>query len=251
MRETIKDYNSVVNDTLICNQGCSHPNDVSYLWQHRLFIRYNHQSHLYTQELCYYADGDAGMYLLTQRWYSSVLGRFIGKDRLKNELHLYLYVGNNPLLVSDPLGLQHWYCQGPTCWIYQCLGGPPTQRFTDKAWQVFQKCLGNCYLTIFKGSKEFAKCMKNCVGKNIKGELLDLAAQLACFAYHYYAHIPTQHSYINPCLNPYSRSSNPGYSTDACQECCDFPYCKCLITSHPRKWGKCYTEQQKCYLCCP
>jgi len=38
--------------------------------------------YLYVGELSYYADGDAGMYLLTQRWYNPVVGRFVARAPL-------------------------------------------------------------------------------------------------------------------------------------------------------------------------
>ncbi|MGB9878253.1 MAG: RHS repeat domain-containing protein, partial [bacterium] len=67
--------------------------------------------YLYVGELGYYVDSDAGMYLLTQRWYNPVIGRFLNKDPLRaGELHrtaqanLYIYVLNNPLKLTDPLG---------------------------------------------------------------------------------------------------------------------------------------------------
>jgi len=33
--------------------------------------------YLYVGELGYYGDGDAGMYLLTQRWYNPLIARFV------------------------------------------------------------------------------------------------------------------------------------------------------------------------------
>ena len=65
--------------------------------------------YLYVGELGYYGDGDAGMYLLTQRWYNPVIGRFVVRDPL-NELAHYLYVTENPLNRRDPegTGIRDW-----------------------------------------------------------------------------------------------------------------------------------------------
>jgi RHS repeat-associated protein len=84
--------------------------------------------YLYVGELGYYGDGDAGMYLLTQRWYNPVIGRFMIKDPLgekeeiisfKREVVPYLYTKNNPLNAVDPDGLfTRWHCYK---WFYDCL----------------------------------------------------------------------------------------------------------------------------------
>ena len=39
--------------------------------------------YLYVGELGYYGDGDAGMYLLTQRWYNPLIGRFVVRTSLQ------------------------------------------------------------------------------------------------------------------------------------------------------------------------
>ena len=81
--------------------------------------------YLYVGELGYY--GDAGMYLLTQRWYNPVIGRFMMKEPLgekegmplKREIVPYLYTKNNPLNAVDPEGLvSRWHCYK---WFYDCL----------------------------------------------------------------------------------------------------------------------------------
>jgi len=59
--------------------------------------------YLYVGELGYYADGDSGMYLLTQRWYNPLVGRFVARDPAK-ESYLYNYGGNNPIIFIDPGG---------------------------------------------------------------------------------------------------------------------------------------------------
>jgi RHS repeat-associated protein len=65
--------------------------------------------YLYVGELGYYGDGDAGMYLLTQRWYNPVIGRFAVRDPSTTEfLYLYHYVSQNPVLFIDPTGMGFW-----------------------------------------------------------------------------------------------------------------------------------------------
>jgi RHS repeat-associated protein len=68
--------------------------------------------YLYVGELGYYGDGDAGMYLLTQRWYNPAVGRFGAKDPLSLVGKSYFYCASNPLTRTDRSGLM-WdanYC---------------------------------------------------------------------------------------------------------------------------------------------
>ncbi|MGC8985042.1 MAG: RHS repeat-associated core domain-containing protein [Thermosulfidibacteraceae bacterium] len=75
--------------------------------------------YLYVGELGYYADNDAGMYLLTQRWYNPVIGRFVVRDPLSRRIRqrgggsssvypditFYMYSVDNPVISVDPSGL--------------------------------------------------------------------------------------------------------------------------------------------------
>jgi RHS repeat-associated protein len=206
--------------------------------------------YLYVGELGYYGDGDAGMYLLTQRWYNPVIGRFAASKNLGSNFRYYNYAGNNPTVFTSSNGLPTGGCPGYSCWVYQCLGGPPSRWFSQNALQTFQQCVNKCLGEIFYGVNAFGNCLRKCIGDKLKGDALDLAATLACCLYYYYAHIPTNAGYINPCLNPIGNPNNPYYSPDACQECCDFKYCKCLVTTNPQKWLKCYVDYNKCYINC-
>ena len=49
-------------------------------------------------------DG-TGLKYYRARYYSPTLHRFVAEDPLRATLHLYGYVGNNPLLATDPFGL--------------------------------------------------------------------------------------------------------------------------------------------------
>jgi len=50
---------------------------------------------------------EVDLYLLRNRWYSTTLGRWLERDPAGyvDGMNLYLYVGANPLLLIDPLGL--------------------------------------------------------------------------------------------------------------------------------------------------
>jgi RHS repeat-associated protein len=50
-------------------------------------------------------DADAGLYYFNARWYDPELGRFTTEDPIKDGGNWYAYVGNRPLVATDPTGL--------------------------------------------------------------------------------------------------------------------------------------------------
>jgi RHS repeat-associated protein len=60
-------------------------------------------------------DADAGLYYYRARWYDPDVGRFMSEDPigLKGGINLSIYVKNNPITASDPLGLWSYkgYCR--------------------------------------------------------------------------------------------------------------------------------------------
>jgi RHS repeat-associated protein len=50
-------------------------------------------------------DSDTGLYYFNARWYDPDLGRFISEDPIKDGANWYAYVGNRPLVSTDPTGL--------------------------------------------------------------------------------------------------------------------------------------------------
>jgi RHS repeat-associated protein len=74
-----------------------------------------------------YWDGETGFYYNYQRYYDFQTGRYITSDPigLDGGLNTYGYVGGNPIVRADPLGL-HWNC---SYWSGQCRWvepNPPT-----------------------------------------------------------------------------------------------------------------------------
>jgi RHS repeat-associated protein len=58
-------------------------------------------------------DPASGLYYYRNRWYSPDLGRFLEPDPIglrASDVNLYRYVGNNPLNLVDPLGLDYLDC---------------------------------------------------------------------------------------------------------------------------------------------
>lgn len=51
-------------------------------------------------------DSETGLYYYRARYYSAELGRFISRDPIgtTDDVNLYGYVGNNPVMFSDPMG---------------------------------------------------------------------------------------------------------------------------------------------------
>jgi RHS repeat-associated protein len=58
-------------------------------------------------------DPEIGLYYYRARYYDPKLGRFISEDPIGPDggVNFYLYAGNRPSLLSDPLGLYWWYNQ--------------------------------------------------------------------------------------------------------------------------------------------
>lgn len=54
----------------------------------------------------YYRQPDLGNYWLRARIYEDGIGRFLSRDPAQDEINLYRYVANRPLVLVDPAGLQ-------------------------------------------------------------------------------------------------------------------------------------------------
>jgi RHS repeat-associated protein len=112
--------------------------------------------YLYVGELGYYSDGDAGMYLLTQRWYNPLIGRFVVRDPLSRREEnfstegVYLYVRNLSTGLTDPLGL---------------ISSDFCRKWRDKCFEEAEKEFGKCVIEVAFGS------WKEAVGEEV---LLDL-----------------------------------------------------------------------------
>jgi len=51
-------------------------------------------------------DTETGLYYFNARWYDAGLGRFISQDPIKNGVNWYAYCNSNPLIYTDPSGLE-------------------------------------------------------------------------------------------------------------------------------------------------
>jgi len=195
--------------------------------------------YLYVGELGYYADGNASMYLLTQRWYNPVVGRFNRPDKIKGSetSNLYLYVEDDPLGYVDPSGLQR--CPSwselpkdmkntvPKCfeqsfktgWVWVPQGGYWTPYYYFD-YEGFKGCL--------------------------KGKVKDTALDWACCWWYSGTHDNPYPWNMHPC-------SPQWYGREAvhCQSCCDFKHCKCLLSSKSTgSAAACKLKLDKCYTSC-
>jgi RHS repeat-associated protein len=73
----------------------------------------------YKAQFGYYTDNETGLQLLTHRYFDSSSGRFLTRDPIgyRGGANLYGYVTNNPLRLSDPLGLE-----GLSDWLPDWMG---------------------------------------------------------------------------------------------------------------------------------
>ncbi|MBC7329735.1 RHS repeat-associated core domain-containing protein [bacterium] len=157
--------------------------------------------YLYVGELVYYGDGDAGMYLLTQRWYSQTEGRFAVKDPWEQGVNLYVYARSNPLSYIDPEGTFCWHLLGD-CIGTSCHGNPicppagnsplaKTWKCVKEAICMFALTVGLCGIPM---SAVDVWCAIGCIGTTV-GFLPCLAGCVAAselvFDICLYTQIPT------------------------------------------------------------
>jgi RHS repeat-associated protein len=112
--------------------------------------------YLYVGELGYYGDGDAGMYLLTQRWYNPLIGRFVVRDPLKRgSADTYAYCHDDPLVLVDPLGQRCIHIFGD-CIGKDCHGDPrcPPSHETQKQWAERFKFVMEQFIDAMEEGKE-------------------------------------------------------------------------------------------------
>lgn len=69
----------------------------------------------------YYLDYETGLYLLGQRYYDALTGRFLNRDPAMDGQNWYAFAGNNPLTNIDPTGLMSW--ADFWCFICRLLAG--------------------------------------------------------------------------------------------------------------------------------
>jgi len=208
--------------------------------------------YLYVGELGYYGDGDAGMYLLTQRWYNPVVGRFSARDRMGQSsiVFPFLYTINNPVNYVDPLGWDR-------CPTLDQLPSDAQQTLPN----CFQKCTKESTAIVFSPAgypilvfnpEKFAKCFLKCV----RGKVTELAIEYACCLWWKYVHggeDATKDPWrTHPCSEEWVSQSS-----DKCHTCCDFKWCRCIMHHAKGTWEilkgfiQCTLVGKKaCYLGC-
>ena len=55
-----------------------------------------------------YLDEETGLIYLRARYYDPSVGRFISEDPARDGMNWYAYCGNSPVMMVDPLGLDHY-----------------------------------------------------------------------------------------------------------------------------------------------
>jgi RHS repeat-associated protein len=99
-------------------------------------------------------DEEIGLYYYRARYYDAKVGRFVSEDPIRlrgGDINFYVYVKNNPVIFTDPLGLKG------------C--GPFGMHYPDEWW--LQKCCDrhdDCYEECFpkkKCDEEFCACLDN------------------------------------------------------------------------------------------
>ncbi|MBC7328182.1 RHS repeat protein [bacterium] len=195
--------------------------------------------YLYVGELGYYADGDAGMYLLTQRWYNPVVGRFVVRDPLRgkgmnSDIDFYSFVRNMPVGLTDPSGLKE-----------KC---PTWKELPRQSLKCYFQCLG---IEWSSGNPHYyldLGCLKKCLGKKMERNF----AEFICCSWWKYIYLGEEPSRDPWIKHPCEKEEEP-YTLAACERCCDFEWCICQVSSFATPeggnvsgcgifWNKCYWE---------
>jgi len=72
--------------------------------------------------------GTSGNYLARNRYYSTIMAAWFVRDPIQADINLYRYVHNNPLILTDPLGLAECDC-------------PPTKKECDAEKKILNSTL--------------------------------------------------------------------------------------------------------------
>jgi RHS repeat-associated protein len=181
--------------------------------------------YLYVGELGYYGDGDAGMYLLTQRWYNPVVGRFVVRDENQRHrtLYPYLYTIDNPINYIDPLGWER--CPNPN-------------ELPAESYRIIKSCAQNCFQKFHPSFQQtgdinnsYLKDFAQCVFKCTKGKLEDLGIDFVCCFWWWKVkggEDATKDPWrVHPCSEDWLNRS--GAEAANCQSCCDFKWCECIM----------------------
>ena len=86
---------------------------------------YRPRWNLYAWDILYTGrqyDLETGLYNYRNRFYGAELGRFLSRDPIQDDINLYRYVGNNPVIYGDPSGL--------ACRVFDIHGGGWSQGFS-------------------------------------------------------------------------------------------------------------------------
>jgi RHS repeat-associated protein len=165
--------------------------------------------YLYVGELGYYSDGDAGMYLLTQRWYNPAVGRFVVRDSKNKNSKEYSYCENEPIDYTDPMGWQ------------RC---PALNELPKDVANKIVECYGKCWKLTSGSYPHYVfdpKCFTKCLGDKLK----DIGVEFLCCVFYAATHWEPNPWVVHPC-SPSWYAPNGEVEPTKCQDCCDFNYCK-------------------------
>jgi len=192
--------------------------------------------YIYVGELGYYADGDASMYLLTQRWYNPIVGRFVVRDFIRERgKNLYAFALSDPVALVDPSGLEE-----------KC---PGLDQLSKKAKECFYECT---YIGWAHGRPYFyfdLSCLKKCLEKKMDSLLAEFMC-CAWWTYMYGGEGPSKDAWV---VHPCSETNYPGAEQMDCERCCDFQTCLCQVkdfASPEIQLSQCGIFRKGCYFSC-
>ncbi|MCZ2390837.1 MAG: hypothetical protein LC113_07135 [Acidobacteria bacterium] len=137
----------------------------------------------------YQKDAETSLDFAQARMYDNRFGRFTavdpllasGKSANPQTFNRYAYVGNSPLVVTDPSGLDWYrrYNEETKRWEYQEQGGDGWEHITEDTTQVEDWCWnGTCYNTTAylyrSGGWDFGQTPGSIVGQFLKDEAIGI-----------------------------------------------------------------------------
>jgi hypothetical protein len=99
--------------------------------------------------------------LLGQRWYDSEVGRFISRDPAINTINYYIYCFNNPLKLTDPIGLdaEEECYKNAQNQLRECL--KKASEFWDEMVKLCEEATKVCGIRL---PDIWGGCMQECLG---------------------------------------------------------------------------------------
>jgi len=128
-----------------------------------------------------YLTDPSGILQLGARYYWPEVGRFVSQDPIGDGVNWYAYVGDNPLVASDPSGMvSSLYGRDPnlTCKLDVALAFAGHIAAPTLATEAY--CAAACGVAALAAGVGYAVCFVSCTGVVTVGTILHIGQHLGC-----------------------------------------------------------------------